>query len=138
MPKNQSSDIATMLLMFDHGYALAIIHYRDNPPFRIEVNLHPVHVRWITLLVIGSIDHNLVKDLVEARSVGNLSLDDPWRPAFDIMIIFIENKHWLGERLYRTNVGIWTEENVLELGLLLIRFFDCFDTRPSRTGRRKR
>lgn len=109
--------------MLHHRNALSIIQYRYNPPLRININLQSIHGR-ITLFVIRRIDNNLVKDFVEAGSVGNLSL-------YNLIGVVIENEHGLGERLDGANVGIGTEENVFQLRLLLVDLFDSFDTLSS-------
>ena len=118
MSKNQRGHITPMLLMHHYRNTLPIIQNTDPITLGINTNLHPVHRR-IALLVIGGIDENFIEDFVQAGRVGDFLLVDPFRDG-------VENEHGLSEWFRGADVGIGTEQNVFQLGLLLVRFFDGF------------
>lgn len=72
---------------------------------RINLNFDGVHFL-VSLLVIGCIDENLVKNLVQARHIGDLSRDDA-------LLFGIVHPHLLGDELDRADVRIWTQKNML-------------------------
>ena len=58
-----------------------------------------------------------IKDLEKTRSVCDFAVDNA-------AIVLIQNEHVLLQRLDGSNVGIRTQENVFELGFLLVGLFD--------------
>ncbi|KAI6686132.1 hypothetical protein NL676_032045 [Syzygium grande] len=65
----------------------------------------------LPLLVVGSIDEDLVEDLVEAEDIGDRTVDH---------LVALIDPQRLGVLLDRADVGVEAEEDVLELALLLV------------------
>ena len=106
-----------MLLVYLYRNSFSVIQHRDSICLSVDHNLHPIHI-WITLLVISSIDNDFIKNLVESRSVRDIA-------TFNALRVGVENKHWLGDLLRASDVCVGTEEDVLELSLLLVSLFYC-------------
>ncbi len=117
MSENQCGHVALVLLVNLDRNALSIIHHRDGIAIGVHHHFHPIH-GGITLLVIGSIDNDFIKNLVESRSVRDVT-------TLNALRLGVENKHWLGDLLRAPNVRIGTKEDVFELSLLLVGLFDC-------------
>ena len=80
----------------------------------INVDLQHIHLR-VPDFVISSIDKNLIEDLVEARDVINVSQLDR---------LSIMDPHFLQLLLSWADVGVWAQQDVFKLGLLLVYVFN--------------
>jgi len=96
--------------------ALAVVLNGNGIGFGIDGNIKLVHVG-IALLVVGGINEDLIKDLVQAGGVGDGLVDDATGGG-------IQDEHGLGGRFGGSDVGIGTEEDVLQLSLLLVLLLD--------------
>ena len=72
-----------------------------QPPIH-STNLDGVHLG-VALLVVGRVDEDLVKDLVEAGHEGDLAVHDLAR-------LCVEHPHFFGGRHDRSDVGVGPEE----------------------------
>jgi hypothetical protein len=114
-----------LLLLVDlDGDALAIVV--DAHPSLLGVHLHLQQVHpLVALVVVRSVDQDLIEDLVEGRHVsdlleGELALaEDPASGAFE---------------LNAAHVGVRTEQDVLEGSLLLVGLLDGLLTRHLNYG----
>ena len=79
---------------------LPVVPNRDRAGILIDGDFHRIH-GWITHFVVGSIDKNLVKDLVEARHVACV-------PVCHLLFRHIIHPHRLGAPLDTTDIGIRT------------------------------
>ena len=77
-----------------------------QPPIH-STNLDGVHLG-VALLVVGRVDEDLVKDLVEAGHEGDLAVHDLAR-------LGVEHPHFFGGRHDRSDVGVGPEEENDEL-----------------------
>ena len=92
-------------------HTFSVIVDGDNSGVLFYFNLDAVHGR-ISLLVVCSVDQNLVEDLVEAGGEGDLLERHP--------ALLLVNPHGLLRGLHRADVGVRPEQDVLQLGLLLV------------------
>lgn len=68
-----------------------------------------IHGR-ISLLVVSSVDKNLIKDFVQAWNVADVFL-------LHGLCGFVENPREVSFRLHGSYVGVWTEDDVFQLSL---------------------
>ena len=115
MPKNQLGHINPFLLMDLDGDSVTVIVDADAVVLDVNVDLDGVH-GGVALLVVGGVDEDFVKNLVEAGDIGD--------GAADHAFIIVVDPEGLGVLLDGADVGVGAEEDVLELGLLLVRLFD--------------
>lgn len=116
MTKDQLGHIDALHLVHLHGNTIPVVVDTDRVPLHINIHLDRVHGR-IPLLVVGGVDEDLVEDLVEARHVGNRAVDEA------IGGVFVDPEG-LGVLLDGADVGVGPKEDVLQLGLLLVRLLD--------------
>ena len=81
-------------------HTFSVIVDGDNSGVLFYFNLDAVHGR-ISLLVVCSVDQNLVEDLVEAGGEGNLLERHP--------ALLLVNPHGLLRGLHRADVGVRPE-----------------------------
>ena len=105
-----------MLLVHLDGDALAVVLDGDGIGLGVDGNVHPIHIG-IALLVVGGIDQDLIENLVQTGRVRDGAFDDP--TGFGV-----EDEHGLSGRFRRADVRVGTEEDVLELRLLLVHLLD--------------
>lgn len=90
--------------------ASAVVPDADLPAFSIAGHPNLVHVL-VILLVVRGIHKNLVKDLVQTRNEADLAI-------LHGLILRVERPHVLFVALDRSDVGVWTLDNVFKLGQL--------------------
>lgn len=118
MSEDQFRHVHLLLLVDLHGNPISVVTYADSVGLGVDDDLEGVH-RGVALLVVGGIDEDLVEDLVEARDEGNGAVDHE-------VGVGVEDPEVLGVLFNGANVGVGAEEDVFELGLLLVHFFDGF------------
>lgn len=96
-----------LAVVFDHYLTFLLVHGHFDV----------FHIR-IILLVIGSIDQDLVEDLVKSRYVANLT-------SLHLFCLRVIDPHLLLGTLHGSNVGIWTMYDMLELSHHLIVLRIC-------------
>lgn len=84
--------------------------YADFTLFTIHRDFDGIHVL-VTLLVVGGVDQNFVKNLIQPRNKANFS-------HFHGVQLSIINPHLLFTSLNRSDVGVRPFKDVLELGEL--------------------
>ena len=94
------------------GDTFAIVADGDLALLAIDPDPDLVHVL-VVLLVVGSIDQDLIEYLVETRDKADLAM-------LHQLGLGVENPHWLLSTLNRADVCVWTFENVLQLSELLV------------------
>mmetsp|Transcript_87667 Transcript_87667/g.256283 ORF Transcript_87667/g.256283 Transcript_87667/m.256283 type:complete len:460 (-) Transcript_87667:94-1473(-) len=95
---------------------LAVVH--DFDPLLLRVNLHfdRVHVL-VPLQVVRGIHEDLVKYLVECRDIGDLA-------GFHFLFPAVPHPERVILLLHRSNICVWSQEDVLYLGLLLVNLLN--------------
>lgn len=106
-------DPNAFLAMDLDGNTSAVVVHRDASLFAVNFDLENVH-RLVVLLVIGGVDEDFVKDLVETWDEGALA-------QLHVACGLIKNPHKLCGGLSATDVGVWTLEHVFELGQLRVK-----------------
>lgn len=114
MAEDQLWHINLLLLVDLHRDPIPTVVHANQVLLHIDRDFNRVHP-WVPLLVIGSIDQDLIKDLVKAGDVGHGSVDH---------LFILIDPQGLGVLLYRANVGVRAEEDVLELRFLLVGLLD--------------
>lgn len=118
MTKDQFRNVYFMFLVNNYRNPFTIIKDRDRPFFRINGDFKLRHFL-ISLVVIGSIYEDLIKNFVESWGVCNLSVrESDFSFGKDPLMFF----WWFNS----TNVGVWSEEYVFEWCFLLIYFLNSF------------
>jgi hypothetical protein len=112
MAKDKLGDVAPVLLVLDDRNTLSVVLNGDGVARGINGDVELVH-GLVTLLVVTGVDEDLIKDLEEARNEGDLLL-------LDALALGINNENGILHGLSGTNVGVRTQEDVLELSLLLV------------------
>ena len=105
-----------MLLVNLNRNSFAIVPHSHRAFLGIDVDLESIHFT-ISLVVVRSIDKHFVKNFVEGRDILNFLIcklqlvlpQDPFAGLF---------------KLDAANVSVWTDEDVLELSLLLVNLLD--------------
>mmetsp|Transcript_74386 Transcript_74386/g.188078 ORF Transcript_74386/g.188078 Transcript_74386/m.188078 type:complete len:312 (+) Transcript_74386:2044-2979(+) len=115
--KDQLWHIALVLLVDDHGNAFPIVHDGNATSVLVDGDVNQVHTCGVSHRVVGSVDQDLVKDLVEGGNVVDF-------PVHDLACSFIEHEHVLVLVLRGADIRIRSEEDVLELRLLLVDLLD--------------
>jgi len=118
MTKDQFRNIYFMFLVNNNWNSFTIIKDRDRSFFRINSDLKLRHFL-ISLVVIGSIYEDFIKNFVESWGVCNLSVRESDFSFGEYPLVFF---WWF----YSTNVGVWSEEYVFERSFLLIDFLNSF------------
>ena len=116
VPEDELRDIAVVLLVLYDGDTLSVVLDGDGVGSSVNDNVELVH-GVITLLVVGGVDEDLVEDLEKTGDEGDLLLHES-------ASLGVKNKHLVLHHLGGTNVSIRTEEDVLELSLLLVHLLD--------------
>lgn len=114
MSEDQLRDVDLLLLVNLDRNTIAIVVDADRVLLDIDCDLEGIH-GGIPLLVVGGVDEDLVEDLVEARDVGDGAVDH---------LVVLKNPEGLGVLLDGSDVGVGTEEDVLQLRLLLVHFLN--------------
>lgn len=95
------------------GNSAPIVVNTDLSLHSINNNLNAIHIL-VTLLIVGGVDKNFIKDLVKTGNKANIS--HLHRIGFGIIY-----PHLLFAAFYRSNIGIRTLNNVFKLGKLCNR-----------------
>lgn len=114
MAEDEFRDVDFLLLVDLDGYAIAVVEDGDGVLLRVDGDLEGIH-GGISLLVVCGVDEDLVEDLVEARDVGHGALHH--------LVILVDPQR-LRVLLDGPHVGVRSEQDVLQLRLLLVDFFD--------------
>ena len=114
--KDELGDVDSLLLVHLDRDAVAVVVHADAPGFLVDVDAEGHH-RGIAHLIVGGVDEDLVEDLVETGDEGHLALDQ-------FVGVLAVHPGLLLSLLARADVGIGAEEDVLELGLLLVDILD--------------
>lgn len=114
MAEDEFGDVDFLLLVDLDGYAIAVVVDGYGVLLGVDGDLEGIH-GGISLLVVGGVDEDLVEDLVEARDVGDGALHH--------LAILIDPQR-LRVLLDGPNVGVGSEQDVLQLRLLLVDFLD--------------
>mmetsp|Transcript_50874 Transcript_50874/g.162822 ORF Transcript_50874/g.162822 Transcript_50874/m.162822 type:complete len:336 (+) Transcript_50874:2293-3300(+) len=122
--KHHLWDVHLVFLMDHDGKALAIVPNRNGAFLRVNVHLEGVHALRVPHEVICSVDEDFIHDLVECRNVGNLAVDHT-------ALHPVKHPEVLRLRLCAAYIGVRPEEDVLELGLLLVDLLYCLALAPS-------
>jgi hypothetical protein len=114
VPEDELRHVDALGLVDLHGHARARVEHADLALGHVDVDTERVHGR-VADLVVGRVDEDLVEDLEEARRVGDRALDHA---------LSVVDPHRRRLLLGRADVGVGAEEDVLELGELLVRLLD--------------
>ena len=112
MSKDEFGDINFMYFMDLNWYSFPIV--RDCDLGFVDMNIYLCHFL-VTLIVVCRIYHNFIKNFVKTSDVFDLFLEEG---------LVLEDPESLLVLLYRTDVGIWTDENVFDLTDFAVGFFD--------------
>ena len=118
MAENHLGDIDLLFRVNLNGDAPAVVPHADFAFLPIYGDPYLIHVL-VILFVVGSVDKDLIEDLVQARDEGDLT-------ELHAVCSAIVNPHLLLRSLNRADVRIRTLENVLELRELLILLRNSF------------
>lgn len=118
MAEDEFGDIDPLLLMDLDGDAIAVVVDGYGVLLSIYGDLEGVH-GGVALLVVSGIDEDLVEDFVQAGDVGD--------GAVDHLVVLVDPKH-LCVLLHGADVGVGTEQDVLQLALFLVHFLDGFSS----------
>lgn len=118
MTEDQFRHVHLLLLVDLDGNPISVVTYADRVGFGVDDNLEGIH-GGVALLVVGGVDEDLVEDLVEAGDEGDGAVDHEVGDG-------VEDPECLGVLFNGADVGVGAEEDVLELGLLLVHFFNGF------------
>ena len=116
VPEDQLRHVDPLLLVYLDGYALAIVVDADVPLAGVDLHPQRVHLA-VPLVIVRGVDEHLVEDLVECGDVGDLL-------AGESESIFSEDPLGGLLHLYAADVGVRTQQDVLEGSLLLIGLLD--------------
>lgn len=116
MTKDHRWNVHLLLLVHGHRNALAVVPHGHHIALRIDVDLNGVHAL-VSLLVICRIHKNLVEYLVEAGHERDLLLHHA------VLGVVIHPHQLLGE-LHGSDVRVGSQQDVLQLRLLLVHLFD--------------
>lgn len=89
-------------------------------PHRVDGDLDRVH-GGVTDFVVRSIHQDLIKDLVEPRDERN---------RLELHLDTIVHPEWLLLLLCAADVCVWTQQDVLQLGLFLVNVLDRLASCP--------
>lgn len=103
-----------LLLMNLHGHPIPIVVHADAIFLHVDDDLNGVHLG-VALLVVRGVDKDLVEDLIETGHEG----DGPVNHAIRLV-----DPEGLCVLLDGADIGVGSEEDVLELAFLLVHFFD--------------
>ena len=117
MSENQFGHVDFMFTVDLNRNRLAVIEYSDEPRAGVDRDIYSAHAM-IPLVIICSIDQNLIKYFVEAWDVLDALI-------FEAIGLFVEDPHQFLHHLGGPNVCIRPENYVLLLGNLLVSFFEC-------------
>ena len=122
MTKDHLGNIHAFLLMDLDGDSITTVTDADQIPLDIDHHFDGIHLR-ISLLVVSRVHQNLVEDLVQARDVGDGAIDH---------LLVLVHPESLRVLLDGSDVGIGTEQDVLELRFLLVHLLDRLPAARSR------
>ena len=127
-----------MDLVHLHRDALPIVPDLNSVPLWVNLHLNATHAV-IVLVVVRSVHQDLVckeseaqtqresevltENLVESGNVGDLLVGDP------VFSLIVDPEVLLVE-FDAADVGVWPQENVLQLGLLLVDFLNVVLASP--------
>ncbi|KAI6759534.1 hypothetical protein HG530_010214 [Fusarium avenaceum] len=117
MSEDKLRDVDLLLLVNLNRNTLSVILNADHTLRTVDVDFHVIHGR-IALLVIGSVNQDLVKDLVETR-------DEVDSLVFHLFTLLVQDPHLLLCPFHRADVCVRSQENVIKLGELGVRFGGC-------------
>jgi len=112
--EDEFGDVDFLLLVDLDGYAIAVVEDGDGVLLGVNGDLEGIH-GGIPLLVVGGVDEDLVEDLVEARDVGDRALHH--------LVVLVDPER-LRVLLDGPHIGVGSEQDVFQLRLLLVDFFD--------------
>lgn len=118
MSKDQLRDIDIVLRMNLNWNSFPIIVYRNITFFRVDIDFDEIHFV-VSLVIVSSIDKNLIENFVEGRDKCDLL-----RSEFQIFLP--QNPFSWFLLLDTTDIGVRTDEDVLQLSFLLVDLFNCF------------
>ncbi len=110
--KDEFGDVDALLVVHLDGDTVAVVPDHDGVFLSVDIDLEVGHVG-VAGLVVGSVDEDLVKDLVETGDVGCLAVGH-------LLLGLVVDPELLCMLLDTSDVGIGTLENVFELGELLV------------------
>mmetsp|Transcript_2655 Transcript_2655/g.6361 ORF Transcript_2655/g.6361 Transcript_2655/m.6361 type:complete len:367 (+) Transcript_2655:2971-4071(+) len=125
MTKNHLGNVDFVLLVDDHRETSAIVPHGDGVVLLVDVDFDGVHALRVADQVVGSIHDNLIEDLVQCRSVGDLFVHHP-------ALHGVKDPKFLLLSLGGANICVWPQQDVLQLGLLLVNLLDCLASPQSR------
>lgn len=114
MPEDQLRHIDLLFLVNLHRNSVAVVVDADAVLLHVDGDLERVHRR-ISLFIVGGVHQDLVEDLVQAGDVGDGAVDH---------LVVVVDPECLGVLLDGSDIGIGSEQDVLQLALLLVHFFD--------------
>ncbi len=88
----------------------------QNQGNRLRKYLYTIHGR-VSLFVISSIHKNFVEDLVQTWNKGDISVNH---------VVILVHPQSLCMFLNASHIGVWPQQNVLQLRLLLVSLLDGF------------
>ena len=114
MAEYELGNVHPLHLVHLHWDACSVVHDRDGIGFGVDRHFDRVH-GGVTHFVVSGVDQDLVKDLVEARHEGDGLLDH---------LLVHHHPHGLLLVLCAADVGVRAQQDVLELGHLLVNLLD--------------
>ena len=109
MSEDKFRDIDLLFGMHSDRNALAVVLHADRVGSWVDFDAEGAHVG-VALLVVGSIDEDLVKNLEQTRHKGDLA-------GLEAGALVI-NEHALGELLNRADVCVGAQQDMFELCFL--------------------
>mmetsp|Transcript_76281 Transcript_76281/g.220327 ORF Transcript_76281/g.220327 Transcript_76281/m.220327 type:complete len:343 (-) Transcript_76281:90-1118(-) len=121
--ENHFGDIDLHILVDGHRQAAAIVPHRNRIRLRVDVDLDGVHAFGVADEVVGGVHEDFVEDLVHRGDVANLALHHP-------ALHRVEDPQLLRLRLRGPNISVGSQQDVLELGFLLVNLLDALALAP--------
>ena len=114
--EDELCDVNVVLFVHLYWDALTIVPDGYAVCYVVDFDHDLIHCL-VTLVVISSIDQYLIKDFIEPRNIADL-------PHFEPLILLVHDPHILRHHLGAPDIHIWPEQDMLNLSLALVRFFD--------------